>query len=75
MGIPAMIAHGKDDLSKMAADHRHLRWYLADLTRNVTWDTAKGHRAAIYNYYERMGVPVEQIPTNTHRFRHFNNKN
>ena len=73
MGIPAMVAHGKRDLSKMPTDHRHLRWYLADLTRNVTWDTAKGHRAAIYNYYERMGVSLEQIPTNTHRFRHFMN--
>ena len=73
MGIPTMIAHHHSGLDRIPRDHRWLRWYLADLTRVTTWDTAKGHRAAIYNYYERMGVPVDQIPTNTHRFRHFMN--
>ena len=73
MGVPVMIAHGAHDLARMPEDHRQLRWYLADLTRNTTWDTAKGHRAAIYNYYERMGVPVEDIPTSSYRFRHFMN--
>ena len=73
MGVPTGIAHARSDLEKMPADHRHLRWFMADLTRNTTWDTAKGYRAAIYNYYERMGVAVEDIPTNTYKFRHFMN--
>ena len=68
-----MIAYGKEDLDNMPADHRQLRWYLADLTRQTTWDTAKGHRAAVYNYYERMGVEVGAIPTNNYKFRHFMN--
>lgn len=73
MGVPTMIAYGKEDLDNMPADHRQLRWYLADLTRQTTWDTAKGHRAAVYNYYERMGVEVDAIPTNNYKFRHFMN--
>ena len=68
-----MIAHGRADLDHMPHDHKQVRWYLADLTRQTTWDTAKGHRSALYNYYERMGVPIEEIPTATYRFRHFMN--
>ena len=73
MGVPTMIAHGRADLDHMPHDHKQVRWYLADLTRQTTWDTAKGHRSALYNYYERMGVPIEEIPTSTYRFRHFMN--
>lgn len=73
MGVPVMVAHGQQDLDAMPEDHRQVRWYLADLTRSVGWDTAKGHRAAIYNYYERMGVRVDRIPTGSYRFRHFMN--
>jgi hypothetical protein len=68
-----MIAHGREDLDRMPADHRHLRWYLADLTIKTTWDTAKGHRSSLYNYYERMGCAESDIPTSSFRFRHFMN--
>lgn len=71
MGLPIMLAYDQQELATMNEDHRHLRWYLADQTRVSTWETAKKHRSAIYNYYERMGVSVDSIPTNTFRFTHF----
>ena len=73
MGVPTMIAHGRDDLDRMPADHRHLRWYLADLTRHTTWDTAKGHRSSFFNYYDKMGCSENDIPTTTNKFKNFMN--
>ena len=75
-GIPLMIAHDPEELFVMnarlgAVGHLQLRWFLAWRTRSVSWDTAKKERSAIYNFYERMGVRVDDIPTATHRFKHF----
>ena len=72
-GVPAMVGHSRRDLERMPADHRQLRWYMVDQTRTSTWETAKKHRGTVFNFYERMGVAEHEIPTNTVRFRHFQN--
>jgi hypothetical protein len=46
---------------------------MVDQTRKSTWETLKKHRGTVYNVYERMGLKEEQIPTNTVKFRHFQN--
>ena len=71
MGVPRMVAGRREELAEMDGEHRQVMWYLADLTRKVTWETAKKHKAAIFNYYERMGLSAEQIPTATKRFTRF----
>ena len=65
-----MVAADRDTLSRMPADHRQLNWYFTDITQKVEWGTAKKHRSAVANYYERMGVPVDEVPTSTARFTH-----
>jgi hypothetical protein len=70
MGVPVMVAADRDTLSRMPADHRQLNWYFTDITQKVEWGTAKKHRSAVANYYERMGVPVDEVPTSTTRFTH-----
>ena len=70
MGLPLMVARDKKELDQMPHDHRHLSWYAIDQTRTVKWATAKKHRSAVYNYYERMGISEHDIPTATFRFTH-----
>lgn len=71
MDVPAMVARDVEELGEMDSEHRQVMWYLADITRGVTWETAKKHRAALYNYYERMGLVASDIPTATTRFTRF----
>ena len=68
--VPVMIASSQERLAAMPKDHRQLSWYLVDKTRKVKWDTAKGYRAAVFNYYQKMGVPERDIPTASFRFTH-----
>jgi hypothetical protein len=70
MGVPGMVAHDRETLQAMPKDHRHLSWYFTDITKSVEWGTAKKHRSAVFNYYERMGVPEAEIPTASFRFTH-----
>ena len=82
LGVPAMLASSKEKLAEMAEDHRQLSWYFVDKTRLVAgdtetgskalvkWDTAKGYRASVFNYYQKMGVPEGEIPTASFRFTH-----
>ena len=70
-GVPKMLARDKEELATMHPDHRQLGWYAVDQTRLVKWGTAKKHRSAAFNYYERMpGVGTADIPTSTTRFTH-----
>jgi hypothetical protein len=69
--VPTMLARNKEELRTMHSDHRQLGWYAVDQTRTVKWGTAKKHRSAAFNYYERMpGLKAEDIPTSTTRFTH-----
>jgi hypothetical protein len=65
-----MVAKDMDVLGCMPRDHRQLNWYFTDITQKVSWGTAKTHRSALTNYYERMGVPAAEVPTSTMRFTH-----
>ena len=68
--IPHMIAGNLKSLSMMPSDHRQIGWYFVDRTRKVQWATVKKERSAVWNYYQRMGVTQESIPTSTFRFAH-----
>ena len=77
-GIPVMVAHDREELQLMntqlgAVGHVQLRWWLADRTRGVTWDTTKKERSAIFNFYRAMGWDSEHIPTSTPKFTNFMN--
>jgi hypothetical protein len=70
LGVPAMLAGSRAELRAMPDDHRQFAWYLVDAGRTRKWSTVKKHRAAVWNYYQRMGVPEEEIPTSSFRFTH-----
>ena len=73
MGVPVMVARDHDTLQRLPRDHRQLSWYLVDQTSAAVgskWQTAKKHRSAVYNYYERLAVSDDDIPTSTVRFTH-----
>ena len=76
--IPVMVAHGPEELVRMnkqfgAVGHEQIRWWLADRTRSVGWDTSKKERSALFNYYRAMGWDLDHIPTSTPNFTSFMN--
>ena len=77
MDVPVMVAHSAEDLQHMHHDHRQLGWYCVDQTTTLggrkeaaKWETMKKHRSAVFNFYERSGVPKHRAPTATIRFTH-----
>ena len=77
LGVPTMIAYGPDEVQRMHHDHRQFSWYCIDQTASLygckkasKWSTAKKHRSAMFNNYDRMGLSPEYIPTNQPAFTH-----
>jgi hypothetical protein len=70
LGVPCMIAGNRSTLEDMPLDHRQLAWYFVDQGRTKKWATVKKQRSSIWNYYQRMGIAEDDIPTSNYKFTH-----
>ena len=70
-GIPTMLAGCAGELRSMPIDHRQLGWFLEHKATTVRYDTVRGYRSAVWNYYQRMpGVHPGRGPTESVAFAH-----